>query len=101
MPQSIIKVLMMKTEIIKAILLGLVSILLLVALEARADTNNVKMAWDFRTNSWRTIEFLSGRKNIIKVYATKEDVTKMVTFREIKGKYIFIIKEKNEPSNKL
>ena len=56
--------------------------------------NNVKMAFDFRTSEWKTIEFISGKHDAIKVYTTAEDVTKKVEVRLLQNKEIFIIREK-------
>lgn len=81
----------MKMEHIKGLLLGLLCVLFLLSLEARA--NNIKIAWDFRTNEWKTIEFLKD-KDKIKVYSTAEDITDMVIIRFVEGRNVFAIKEK-------
>ncbi|RLA75852.1 MAG: hypothetical protein DRG78_20200 [Epsilonproteobacteria bacterium] len=84
----------MKTFDFNAMFLLLVVVMFLVVLQARADTTNIKMAWDFRSSQWRIIEFIGGKHATIKVYTTAEDVTDLVQCRLADGKNIFIIKER-------
>lgn len=83
----------MKTFDLNGFLLLLVVVAFLLVLEARATTN-VKMAWDFRDSSWKTVEFLGGHHPKIKVYTTAEDVTDLVFVRLVDGKNVFAIKDR-------
>lgn len=84
----------MKTFDFNALFLLLVVVMFLAVLQARADTYNIKMAWDFRSSQWQTIEFISGKHEAIKVYTTAEDVTDLVECRLVDGKNVFIIRDK-------
>ena len=52
-------------------------------LEAKA--NNIRMAFDFRDSSWKTVEFLQGKKDKIKIYTTAEDVTDIYFAKYVNG----------------
>ena len=81
----------MKTSNLDALLLLIIVVAFLVAVQARATTD-IKMAWDFRTNEWRTIEFLADQDKI-KVYTTAEDITDLVFIRYVDGRNIYAIKD--------
>ena len=81
----------MKTFDLNALPLLLITTFFLMAIHAKADTTNIKMAWDFRTNEWQTIEFIREK---IEIYKTSEDVTDKVLVERIKERIIFYIKER-------
>ena len=82
----------MKVFDFNAFLLLLIVLAFILTVQARAT--NVKMAWDFRDNTWKTLEFLGDNKNKIKIYTTAEDVTNKVFVRYVAGRNIFAIKDK-------
>jgi len=82
----------MKTFDLNGFLLLMAVVAFLICLEAKATTN-VKVAWDFRDSKWKTLEFLGGKKNAIKVYTTAEDVTDKVFVRFVDGRNVFAIKD--------
>lgn len=77
------------------VLLALVFVAL-INLMARADTVDVKMAFDFRDNKWKSIEFIQdANKNYIRVYSTLEDITNRTFAKRVQEREIFYIKEKD------
>jgi len=80
-----------KSEFRKKGIKLMVVVAFLIVLEAKATTN-IKVAWDFRDNSWKTLEFLGSKKNAIKIYTTAEDVTDKVFVRFVDGRNVFAIK---------
>jgi len=57
------------------------------------------MAWDFRDNKWKTVEFITGKTNSIRVYTTAEDVTELVIAKRIDGKVVFSIVRREYAKN--
>ncbi len=80
----------MKTFNLNALLLLPLITMFLATVHTKAETINIKMVWDFRTNEWQTIEFIREK---IEIYKTSEDVTDKVLVERIKERIIFYIED--------
>ena len=83
----------MKHLDINGMFLALVVVMFLFLLQARANTIDIKMAFDFRDNEWKSIEFLAHPSKI-HIFETSEDITDMVLVERVEERIVFYIKDK-------